>query len=245
MKNIISAVVLFFILLFAFVKLVGPLPFSLTSVVTQKTDFFTVTGEGKVTMVPDIAVLTAGVQAQGATVKIIQDEINLKTGKITEAIKRLGVESKDIRTSNYSISPTYDYRSGSARITGYQANSTLTIKVRAIDKVNSIIDSATANGANEIGSVLFDVSDKTKWENQARDEAVQEAKAKAQAAMKSAGFSLGRVVNYSESDGSTPRPMPMYAKADSLIAGGGAPATTVEPGSSEITMTVTLSYEIR
>lgn len=244
MKHLAPAVVLFFILLFAFVKLVGPIPLSLTSTVTTKTDTFTVSGEGKVVAVPDIAVVSAGVETQGSSVTTIQNEMNTKINKISDAVKRLGVDVKDIQTSDYSISPTYDYTGGTPRITGYQADSTLTIKVRAIDKANSIIDAATANGANQIGGVSFEVSDKTKAENQAREDAVKEAKAKAQAAASAAGFTLGRVINYDETNGSSPRPMPMLAKAETLpVTGGGG--TEVEPGSSEITIDVTLSYEIR
>jgi uncharacterized protein len=244
MKHITSAVVVFFVLLFAFVKLVGPIPFSINSVVTTKTDIFTVTGEGKSTAVPDVAIVTAGVQAQGNSVKTIQDELNAKMNNITDAIKKLGIDAKDIQTSNYSISPTYDYRNQTPRITGYQASSTLTIKIRALDKANSVIDAATAMGATNVGGVTFDVSDKTKAENAARDVAVKEAKTKAQIAARAAGFTLGRVINYSESTGGDMRPVPMFAKTDSAVGMGAAP-TQIEPGSSEITIDVTLSYEIR
>jgi hypothetical protein len=244
MKDSAGAVVLFFILLFAYTKLAGPIPFSLNSVTTTKTDTFSVSGEGKVTMMPDIAVVSAGVTAQGATVTKVQQELNTKINAVTLAIKKLGVDEKDIRTSYYNISPTYDYSSSTQRVTGYQADSNLTIKVRKIDMVNAVIDASTAQGANEVGGVRFDVDDKTKAENQAREQAVNDAKSKAQAAAKAAGFKLGRVINYSEGGGAGPRPM-MYDAAKSVpIAGGGAP-TQVEPGTSELTVSVTLSYEIQ
>lgn len=245
MKQTAGAIVIFFVLLFAFVKFVGPIPFSVTSFVTTKTDTFSVTGEGKATAVPDIAIVSAGVQAQGATVQIIQDELNAKMNKISEAVKKIGIDAKDIQTSNYSISPMYDYSRGTPRITGYQASSNLTIKIRAMDKANSVIDAATASGANNIGNVTFDVSDKTKAENQARSLAIEEAKAKAQIAAKAAGFTLGRVINYSENTGGEVRPLPLMAKADMGLGAGSAPSTQVEPGSSEITIDVSLSYEIR
>ncbi len=244
MKDSAGAVVLFFILLFAYTKLAGPIPFSLNSVTTAKTDTFSVSGEGKVTMMPDIAVVSAGVTAQGATVTKVQQDLNTKINAVTLAIKKLGVDEKDIKTSYYNISPTYDYSSSTQRVTGYQANSNLTIKVRKIDMVNAVIDAATAQGANEVGGVHFDVDDKTKAENQAREQAVTDAKSKAQAAAKAAGFKLGRVINYSEGGGAGPRPM-MYDAVKSVpIAGGGAP-TQVEPGTSELSVSVTLSYEIQ
>lgn len=244
MKDSAGAIVLFFILLFAYTKLAGPIPFSLNSVTTTKTDTFSVSGEGKVTMLPDIAIVVAGVTAQGASVTKVQQELNVKINAVSAAVKKLGVDEKDIKTSYYNISPTYDYSSSSQRITGYQANSNLTIKVRKIDTVNSVIDAATAAGANEVSDVHFDVDDKTKAENQAREQAVTDAKAKAETAARAAGFKLGRVINYREDGGSSPRPM-MYDEAKSLpITGGGEP-TQVEPGSSELSITVTLSYEIQ
>lgn len=244
MKDTGSAVVLFFVLLFAYTKLVGPIPFSLQSVVTNKTDTFSVSGEGKITMVPDIAIVTVGVTAQGSSVSRIQQELNTKMNGIIEAVKKTGVDQKDIKTSHYNISPTYDYSSGTNRITGYQADSNLTIKVRKIDNANAVIDAATSNGANEVGGVTFDVDDKTKAENQARELAVNDAKSKADAAARAAGFKLGRVIHYSEGGGSAPRPVMYDAKMAIPEAGGGVP-TQVEPGTSELTVNVTLSYELQ
>ena len=244
MKDLSGAIVLFFILLFAYTKIAGPIPFSVNSVTTTKTDTFSVSGEGKITMVPDIAVISVGVTAQGATVTRVQTELNTKINAMSDAIKKLGVDGKDIKTSYYNISPTYDYSSSTQRITGYEAHSNLTIKVRKIDNANAVIDAATTQGANQVGGVSFDVDDKSKAENQAREEAVKDAKSKAEAAAKAAGFKLGRVINYSEGGGAGPRPI-MYDAAKALpIAGGGEP-TQVEPGSSEIMVTVNLSYEIQ
>lgn len=242
MKNVGGAIVLFFIALFAYTKLVGPVPFSVTSVTTTKTDTFSVTGEGKVGVPPDIAVISAGVQAQAATVKLAQDQLNKAIDAVGAAVKKAGVADKDIQTSDYNISPTYDYAARTPRITGYQASSNLTIKVRAIDNANAVIDAATAAGANQIGGISFDVDDKTKAQNQAREKAVADAKSKAENAARIAGFSLGKIINYSEDFGEAPRPVPMMAKAEG--AGGGVP-TQVETGTNEITVTVTLSYQIQ
>lgn len=242
MKQTASTLVLFFILLFAYTKLAGPIPFSLNNVVTTKSDTFAVSGEGKVTMVPDIAVVDVGVTSSGATVAKVQQELNTKINAVSAAIKKLGVDQKDIKTSYYNIQPTYDYTGSSQRVTGYQANSNLTIKVKKIDNVNSVIDAATAQGANQVGSVSFDVDDKTKAENQAREQAVAEAKSKAKAAARAAGFTLGRVINYSEGGGTPPGPI-MYEKMAVADAAEGVP-TQVEPGTAELTVSVTLSYEI-
>src|SRR3989338_3289786 len=232
----------FFILLFTFTKLFGPIPFSVTSVTTQKSDTFQVSGTGEVSVPPDVASINVGVQAQAPTVKEVQEQLNSNIKRVSEAIKQVGVDQKDIQTTNYSINPNYDYRGTTQRITGYTASSNLSIKVKQIDKANDVIDSATASGANQVGGIFFEVDDKTKAENEARQKAVDEAKRKAQEAAKVAGFKLGRIINYSEDFGGGPIPLP-YAMgaAESKIA---AQPTQDEPGSTEITVTVTLSFEI-
>src|SRR5260221_14511856 len=93
--------ILFFIMLFLYTKVAGPLPLSVSSVVTQKTDTFTVSGEGKTTVTPDIAVVSVGVQSSGSTVKKIQDDLNTRINTISGSIKGLGIDSQDIQTSNY------------------------------------------------------------------------------------------------------------------------------------------------
>jgi uncharacterized protein len=235
----IVGITTFFTLLFFYTKLVGPIPFSFTAVTTQKSTTFDVSGEGKVTASPDIATVAAGIQANGATVKAVQDQMNSIINKVSESIKSLGVDPKDIKTTNYSVNPTYDYTKGQ-RITGYSANTNLQIKIRDLEKVNFVIDMATENGANQIGGVNFDVDDRTKLQNEARQKAVADAKSKAENAAKIAGFRLGKIINYSENFGGLPGPIAL--RAESAVPQG-AP-TQVEPGSTEVTVYVTLSYQI-
>lgn len=232
----------FFILFFIYTKLVGPIPFSINSVSTQKSTTFDVSGTGKATAKPDIATVNAGITAQGQTVKGAQDQINSVINKVSQALKQAGVDPKDIQTTNYNINPTYDFSGATQRIAGYSANTNILIKVRNLDNVNNVIDIATDNGANQISGVSFDIDDKTKVESGARQKAVEEAKKKASEAAKIAGFRLGRIINYSENFGGAPRPIPLLMEARDKAVG--AP-TQVEPGSSEVTVNVTLSYEIQ
>lgn len=232
----------FFTLLFIYTKLVGPIPFSVNSVTTQKSDTFNVTGEGKVSVPPDVALVNVGVQSQSQTVKAAQEQLNSNINKVSSALKQLGIDQRDIQTTNYSINPNYDFRGGSQRITGYTASSNLSIKVRQIDKASAILDAATESGANQIGGITFDVDDRTKAENQAREKAVADAKRKAEAAAKIAGFKLGRIINYQESFGGQIgppiiRPLAQGAAEEKI-------STQLEPGSNEIKVTVTLSYQI-
>ena len=211
--------------------------------ITAKSETFNVTGEGTATVKPDIAIINAGVTSQGPTVKAAQDQLNTSINKVSEAIKKLGIEGKDIQTTNYNINPDIDFQSGTQRITGYNASTNLTIKVRKIDLANEVIDAATANGANQVGGIRFDVDDKSKVQDEARKKAVESAKRKAENAAKIAGFSLGRLVNYSEGFNGGPRPLPVGLNA--VESAAKVSDTSIQPGSSEIKVTVTLSYEIR
>ncbi|MCL4417289.1 MAG: SIMPL domain-containing protein [Actinobacteria bacterium] len=211
--------------------------------VTQKTTTFDVSGEGKVTTKPDIASVTAGVSSQAQSVRAAQDQINSVINKVTQALKQNGIESKDIQTSNYNITPTYDYTAGLQRITGYSASTNILIKVRNLDNINSVIDTATGNGANQISGISFDVDNKTKTQDEARQKAVNEAKIKAAEAAKIAGFKLGRIINYSENFQGLPRPIPLSTGVLNKAVGG--IPTQIEPGLTDVIVDVILSYEIQ
>mgnify|MGYP001600988894 CR=1 FL=1 len=232
----------FFSVRFAYTKLFGPIPFAVNSITTTKSDTFNVTGIGKASVIPDVGMVSLGVQANGATVKEVQQKINIISNAVVKGAEDVGVEAKDIKTTNYSINPSYDFSGGSQRITGFQANSSISVKVRDLTKINSVIDAATGAGANQVGGVSFDVDDRTVAESEARKLAVADAKKKAGQAAAIAGFRLGRMVNYQENFAGNVRPMPMMAAVKDVGLGGG---TQVEPGSNEIDLTVTLSYEIQ
>lgn len=257
-------ILFFFIILFGFTKLAGPIPFSVNSITTNKSDFFLVTGQGKVNAKPDIATISLGVQTNNATVKQTQDAMNLKINQVTEAVKKLGIDQKDIQTQNYNIYPSYDnpfqtktppapirslnmesvepIPAPDQKITGYAGNTNISIKIRKIEDANKVIDAATAAGANLIGNINFEIENKTKLENEARAKGVAEAKKKAEEAAKTAGFKLGKLVNYSEDSytpGGSTNMAYGVAQKDTDIS------TNTEPGSLDIVINVTLSYEIR
>lgn len=232
-----------FILAFLFLKFTPSLPIS--SVVTQKQDQFTVTGEGKVTVVPDTGIVSVGVNLTRTTVKSAQSEVNGIINKIIAELQKLNIESKDIKTENYSVYPEYDYTAGTPRVTGYRVSADLRITVRELDKLNQVIDSATSAGANTIGGITLTVDDKRAEDlrQQAREEAVKQAKSKAVSLSSAAGISLGKIINIQESSPVTPGPLLMAA--DKVGRGGGGESTEIQPGSTDITSTITLTYETR
>ncbi len=241
--------VFIFIAVFVLLKFGPSVP--VQSIVTQKMDSFTVSGEGKVTVVPDTGIVSLGITSNKPTVKAAQTEANTVIANITKAVKELGVADKDIKTSNYSVYPQYDYSTeGAGRINGYQVSANLTISVREIDKVNSVIDQATSNGANTVGGIQLTVDEDKQKElrQQARELAVKEAKTKAESLAKAAGITLGKIINVVESGNDIgPRPYDMMVantKEGGLGGGGGAP-TEINPGSTDISTSVTLFYETR
>ncbi len=230
---------LFFLSLFIYTKLAGPIPFYINSVTTTKQTTFDVSGTGKVSTKPDIANVIVGVTATDLTVKNAQDKLNLNINKVSDGLKNLGIKPEDIKTENYNINPNYDF-SQVQRITGYTASSNLSIKIRNLENVNKAIDSATSSGANQVGGVSYDVENKLAAENSAREAAIKEAKQKAQQAASLAGFKLGKIINYQESGIGDPRPMPL---AQGLVAKDEV-TTNIEPGTSDIQISVTLSFEV-
>lgn len=248
--NLISLLV-FFILLFAFTKILGPIPFDITSVTTSKSDAFSVTGEGKVEVKPDTATVRLGVVARANTEESAKNLLNTNINKVISSIKALGVAEDKIKTENFNIYPEYNtvrpVPAGAEpvdqnTISGYTANTNISVTVDTAELANQIVDAGVSNGANQVGGVDFQVKDKTAALNEARQKAVEDAKKKAEDAARIAGFRLGKIVNYSEGGGGDyPRLMVGESAMDKA---GGAP-TQIEPGTNEIMVTVTLSYEIK
>jgi uncharacterized protein YggE len=247
-----AVIIVFFITLFVYTKLAGPIPFFINSVNTTKTDLFSASGEGKVTAVPDQATVDAGVTAQSATITDGQNKVNKVTNKIITDLKKLGLSDKDIKTTNYSVNPNYSNEvvpmagpmmaGGQQTITGYTVTQNLEIKVKPIDKANKVVDTATADGANLVGGVNFTFSDSLSQslEQQAVKLAVDEAKIKAQTLANAAGVSLGKIINVVESSN---QPRPLMAAGITDKTGQSAP-TDITPGENSLTVGVTIYYEI-
>lgn len=227
----------------ALLKFFGPLPLSVNSIITNKTNVFSVSGEGSVTAVPDTATINLGITISKPTVKEAQTEANLTIKKIQEDLKKLGIPDKNIKTINYNLNPTYDWSSGKGGITGYQINTNLEVKVTDFDKINEVIDIATADGANLVGNLQFSVNDDKlkELQKQAREEAVKQAKQKAQDLANVSGLKLGKLIDVQEA--TTPSIRPLYLNAATTGKATDQEETKVAPGEQEIKISITLSYE--
>lgn len=237
--------VCFFSSLYLYGRLGPAIPISVNSVQTTKTDLYTVSGEGKASAPPNLAVINLGVQTQDITVKNAQAKADQIVNKTSADLNDLGVESKDITTTNYSIFPNYNFANGQQTSNGYNVNITLSVKIRDLNKVNDAIDRATADGANSVSGLTFTVDDnlRQKLEDEARKQAVIQAKQKAEDLAAVAGITLGRIVDVQENT-SVPRPQPLTMAAPGT-GGANETSTNVQPGTAEVSLTVSLSYEIR
>lgn len=229
---------------FLYTKLAGPIPFSVNSIQTSKSNFFSVQGTGKATEVPDTALLSLGVTKTASNVLTAQQEANQAVNKIVTDLKNLGIEEKNIKTTNYSVYPDYDYNSGRQNIKGYTVTQSLEVKIKPIDKANKAIDIATTDGANIVGGVTFVLNDeeKKKLENKARVEAIKNAKEKAESLSSLSGIRLGKIIDVQENP-VFDRLMPVAMDLKAPIGSPEEKSTEINPGENTIQTTVTLSYE--
>lgn len=225
-----------------------PIDLSVRQITTQKDTLFSVSDTGKVYVKPDTAQVTLAIIKEGKKVADVQKELNTANNAVLKALKDQGIEERYIKTVNYSIYPNYRYEQSSGRsiIDGYRAESRLEVKIKDFDKLNKVIDSATAAGANEVGTVNFTVDERDQFIAEARGQAIQKAKTKAEAIAQETGITLGKIVDVqvTEGSGGNQPPMPMYAGG----YGGAADvksSTEISTGENAIGVTVTLIYETK
>ena len=221
----------------------------------SQTRSFTVSAEGKTVVVPDVAKISFTVLTEGGTnLEALQNVNTEKMNAVISYVKEQGVEDKDITTQSYYVQPRYQYYncygqlSGEvcppAEIVGYTVQQTAQMKIRDFSKTGELLSGVVRNGANTVSQLSFSVDDRTAAENEAREEAVAKAKEKAKAIAKAGGFSVGRLLTIQESGGAQPY-YPIYAEDAGFGKGGASSVLSVEPGSQDITVNVTLVYEIR
>jgi uncharacterized protein YggE len=212
-----------------------------------------VSAEGKIKAVPDLATVNIGVMTQGNTAAEVKDGNNTKINKIIEFVKAQGISAEDIKTSQFSFYPQQNWQNGKGTIIGYQGDQTITVKVKGVDKsqtvLEKILDGSVNSGANQIQGVNFGYENPENVQQEARKLAIDNAKTKAQGLAKEAGLTLGKVVSIAETGSYMPGIM-SYADSAYGMGGGGVAmqkslAPNVEPGSQEITESMTVVFEVK
>jgi uncharacterized protein YggE len=198
-----------------------------------------VTGEATVSVPPDLAQIDGGVTSEAKTAREATDANNAAMGKVLLALKGAGIDEKDFQTSRLSLQPqSAPNRPGPAAIVGYRASNRVTIRLRDVAKVASVIDTLVAAGANDIGGINFMVSQASKLLDEAREQAIADARRKAEIYAKAAGVTLGAPLSISEEGNVAPVP---YRK----MAAGMAASAPVAQGEETLAVTVSVSWAIK
>jgi len=207
----------------------------------------TVSAQGKTTATPDLAEITFSVVTQGKNPADLTTNDDQKSTAIAQFLASENIATSDIATTNYSLSPNYQYDRTTQRnyIVGYTLTDTVRVKIRDLTNVASVLGGLAPLGVNQVGDVNFTFSDPDNLVGPARDQAIQKAEEKAAEIAAESGASLGRIVNISES-GNVPQPMPYMAYGGVEVSSAMAvPTPTINAGTQDITDSVTITYELR
>ena len=204
-----------------------------------------VSGEGKTTVVPDIATVTLGVSSQSSTVADAQSKAADAMDKVMSALTDNGVAKKDIQTQYYSIEQVtkWDDETQQQIIIGYRVSNMVITKLRDMDKVGTIIDAVVIAGGDltRINGIYFSVDEPEQYYDEARELAMNDAKAKASQIARLAGVTLGKPTYVSESS-YTPRTVPVYGEGVPIES---AATTPITPGETDIILNVQVAYTIQ
>ncbi len=206
-----------------------------------------VSGTGKATGTPDMAMMDFAVIAQADTASAAMQQNAARMTKVRDALKGLGVQSKDLQTSGFYLQPRYARdergRTDTNKIVGYTAGNTLAVRLRDVDKVGTAIDRAVGAGANNLGSLQFGFQNPDDMLEKARRAAVKDARALADLLVEEAGATLGPVQSISVN---SYQPRPQARMRMEAMAMDAAPAATpIEAGEGQLSVTVHMVYELK
>jgi len=251
-KNILFKTISVFIvvvsIVLVYLTFLGPLERYVNSLVVSRT--ISVSASDKVTAVPDVANLTFSVITEGIDISQITNENNSKINQAIEMLKSNGVDSKDIETTAYSLLPVYTQpqkEGGSSfvpQIAKYSLTQSVLVKIRDFSKISSIMSALPRLGINKIGNISFDIDDREIYLSQAREKAFYKAYQKALAMAKQNGVKIGKVISISEYPQYN---YPVYKEIMSSSVGGVGEevAPNIQPGSQDVSVNVTVVYEIK
>jgi uncharacterized protein YggE len=237
--KLVVAVIILVVLFYA-----GNLYYNFQTLPQNYPQEISVSGQGKIYAKPDVAILVLGVENRGAKISDIVKDNTDKMNKIIKDVKDSGVDEKDIQTTQYSITPEYNWTEKGGRIfIGYVLAQQITVKIRDFEKVGSILDKATTDGANAVGDLQFTIDNPEAVQAEARQKAIDQAKIKAQTLAKQSGLKITKLINVSE--GYQSMPQPMYGKGGGVAMESASVAPQIQPGQMEIDSAVTLTYRVK
>jgi uncharacterized protein YggE len=203
----------------------------------------TVTGSGTTKVTPDVVSVTLGIQTRNDDVAQAVAENNVVAGRIMDASRSIGVADADMRTIYFSVSsqPKYDEFGSPTGEVSFFVDNSLQVTLRDVSKLSDLLQTAIDAGANSIYGVNFSVADTKAAEDEARHKAVADAQARATELAGVAGVTLGAIQTVTTNFSAVP--IPYYGMAADGMGGGGGPPT--QPGSLEVSVQVTIIYNVR
>ncbi|MES3084590.1 SIMPL domain-containing protein [Sphingomonas faeni] len=200
-----------------------------------------VTAEGRTTRVPDLATIRAGVVSQSTTAAAALTDNAQRMAKVLASLKRAGVAPRDIATSNVQLAPQYRYADNQPPvITGYQATNTVSIRFRDVAKSGTVLDALVAEGANQIDGPNLSIDKPDAALDEARTDAIAQAKRRADLYAKAAGLRVSRIVSIAESGQDAGGPaQPMFMMARASMA---KDSTQIAPGEKDVTVTLSVRF---
>lgn len=203
----------------------------------------TLQGRGEVTAKPDMATVSIGVVRQAKTAREALDANTTAMQEVLASLKAQGFEDRDVQTSNFSVSPRYDYSKDGTppKIDGYEVSNQLTVTVRDLKKLGPLLDKAVTDGSNQITGVAFSIAKPEPLADEARKLAVKDALRKARVFADAAQVTLGPISRIDEQGGYRP-PQP-YAKT--MRMGAEAASVPIAEGEQTVTIEVSITWEIK
>jgi uncharacterized protein YggE len=198
-----------------------------------------VSGEATISATPDQAEIEAGTTTDAKTAREAADANSTAMAKVLSALKTAGIDAKDIQTSRLSLQPQYAPNHNPPTVAGYRATNHVMVRLHDLAKVGSTIDTLVSAGATDIGGINFTVSNASKLLDDARTQAIADARRKAEIYAKAAGVTLGTPISISEGGAA---PVPMFR---AKMAAAPMAATPVAPGQETLSVTVNVSWAIK
>jgi len=198
---------------------------------------------GEVYAKPDLAVLTFTVLKEAKLVADAMDENSATMNNVINTIKEQGIEDKDVKTTSFNIRPRYEYSEGTYGkriLVGYEVVQDLQVKIRDLEKIGTVIERATSSGANEVSDLQMTIDNQDELKKQAREQAIAQAKVKAEELAFQLNVKLGKIVSFNESFY-----VPYYdAQFSMKEAAGGGEVPDIQIGENKISVSVVVTYEI-
>lgn len=211
--------------------------------VASDSTLLSVTARGQASRAPDVAGLSAGVVTQAADANAAMRDNAARMARLMEAIRAAGVAARDVQTSGISLHPMYRHvENENPAITGYSANNTVNLKVRDLAKLGDVLDALVASGANNLHGPSFEIDQPEAAYDEARRDALEQARARARMYAESLGLRVRRIVSVSEGGGFQP-PQPMYA-VRAMAAQDSMASTPVAPGENTLEANLQVVFEL-